>query len=411
MKIVLVTIGSRGDVQPMIALCLALQTAGHETVLVGPPERAAWATTLGCRYMGLGRNITVAIDSQSATHSLRAATAFTRLVLQSVEEQFRCLPAIIRGADLVVGASLAFSLSSLTEAMGIPYRYIAFTPQLIPSGLHPCPMFKLQRLPHWCNRLGWRLMLAANQVSFARSINRQRRGLGLPAVNQEWLHVLGPRLIVATDAALSPLPADSSIDARQTGYMHLRQPPCRQPELEHFLEIGPPPLYAGFGSMPRPDQIALMSLLKAAARQTGRRLVLARFWEERSSIGETQDLFYISRYPHEQLFPRMAAIIHHGGAGTTATAAISGKPQIIVPFILDQYYWGEQVFRSGLGPQPIARTRLTRSKLAKAIHAAISSPIMARKAEAVRKQILQQDGTLSAVREIIDGTRQLWKTR
>jgi UDP:flavonoid glycosyltransferase YjiC (YdhE family) len=402
MKIVMVTVGSRGDVQPMVALCLAFQAAGHQAVLAGPPEKAAWAEGLGCAYVPLGHDFTALMDRFESVHRLAPGIALVGKIRSMVVEQFSTLPGVIKGADLVVGASLCFALFSIAEAMGTPYRFVGFTPQWVPSAHHPCPVFKHHGWPQWWNRLGWRFMLFFDRFHFTRLINHHRRAMGLAPLYNAWYHVLGPKLIVATDRQIAAVPDDIPVDAVQTGYMHLSQTRRRLSLLEDFLAAGPAPVYAGFGSMPRADQVWLHAQVIAAVRKTGRRLVLARFWDETSRVDPNGDLFYISHFPHEQLFPHMAAVIHHGGAGTTAFAARSGVPQILVPYVLDQFYWGHQIHRSGLGPRPIPRARLTAKRLAAAIEAATNSPMLSEKAKAVQVQLQETDGANAAVMAILD---------
>jgi UDP:flavonoid glycosyltransferase YjiC (YdhE family) len=226
--------------------------------------------------------------------------------------------------------------------------------------------------------------------------------MGLAPLSHAWHHILGRKLIVATDRQIAALPTDTSVVAEQTGYMHLQQPKRNLPQLAAFLAAGTPPIYAGFGSMPRADQERLHTLVITAIRKAGRRVVLARFWEEDSQIDPAGDIFHISHFPHEQLFPHMATVIHHGGAGTTATAAISGVPQILVPYVLDQFYWGHQIYRQGLGPRPIPRLRLTQKRLARAIEEAINNPRLSEKAKAVQTQLQGTDGTRAAVAAILD---------
>ena len=404
MKIVLVTVGSRGDVQPMVALALALQAAGHRTVLAGPPERAAWARELGCRYTPVGGDVSALLDGFDNVYRMTSAVGFAGKVRRMIIDQFSFLPELIRDADLVVGASLSSALSSVAEAVGVPYRFIAFTPQLIPSALHPCPVFPYQGLPGWLNRLGWRFMLLFDRRYFTRLINQHRRKLNLASLTHAWPHILGDRLIVATDPALGIVPADAPMQVVQTGYMHLQQPEVKLAALDDFLAAGPPPLYAGFGSMPCTDQARLFPDLIAAARMAGRRLVLARFWKDVSEADPAGDVFYISRYPHEYLFPQMALVIHHGGAGTTATTALSGVPQIIVPHALDQYYWGHRVHRTGLGPRPIPRARLTAARLAGAMQDVTEHACFAARAIEVQGQIRRLDGAGAAMRALVGGT-------
>ena len=400
MKIVLATFGSRGDVQPMIALTLALQSAGHDVLLAGPPEKASWIREMGCRFHPLGKDVTAFIDSMENAHSIRAAAHFIRFLRAEIDAQFDSIPDIISGADLVLGASLVFSLSSITEAMGIKYRFIAFAPQLMPSSHHPFMAFKNQGFPGWINRMGWNLAACLDKPNLTRRININRRKIGLAPLNSAWEHILGKDVIIASDEEIAGAPPDLAISCAQTGYMHLVQPSQQSPELEAFISAGPPPVYSGFGSMPKQDQANIVPLIVKAARYNGRRVVIAKFWAEPSEFSVSEDVFFIQKYPHLDLFPRMAAVIHHGGAGTTATTARSGVPQIIVPHILDQYYWGNQIHKSGLGPKPIWRSKLTAEKLAQAIKESVTSQGLINNAGEVGEKLRRKDPLSIAVREI-----------
>lgn len=399
MKIFLATVGSRGDVQPMLALSLALKARGHEVLLAGPPERARWAQSLECPYVPLGSDVMAFVEGGRSTRTPAAVLAFHRFLWGEIRQQFRVLPALIAGADLVVGASLCFGLASVAEAMKIRYRFIAFTPQLLPSGCHPCPVFKSQRLPKLINRAGWRVATSLDRLHTTRLINRYRRGLGLAPVRTANANYLGRKVIVASDGALAGIPPDITLNAIQTGYMHLRQPAPDLPDLERFLNEGPTPIYAGFGSMPRADRAALMPLVVEAARIAGVRVVIDGFRETPVGIVSGKDVFPVYQYPHGALFPRMAAVIHHGGAGTTATAAASGVPQIIVPHILDQYFWGERVYRAGIGPRPLGR--LAARKLARSIHFCVSNARMKRNVREIRNAIGKTESVEMAVEELL----------
>jgi UDP:flavonoid glycosyltransferase YjiC (YdhE family) len=401
MKIVLATFGSRGDVQPMVALSLALNSAGHDVLLAAPPEKAVWAEKLGCRFHPLGGDVTAFIDGMEDAHSLSSAFRFLSYVHKEVRAQFDILPKIIAGADLAVGSSLALALSTVAESMGIPYRYIAFTPQLLPSGFHPFPACKHHGLPTWWNRMTWRLGRLFDQFSLTLLINKKRKQLELKPVQDAWLHILSRHVIVASDEVIARVPQDVEPTFTQTGYMHLDRSDQHLPELETFLSAGPAPVYAGFGSMPKQDQASNVPLIVGAARAVGRRAVIAKFWEERSQFSNADDVFFIKGYPHLRLFPHMAAVIHHGGAGTTASSASSGVPQIIVPHALDQYYWGHQVYLSHLGPKPIWRSKLTSHKLAVAIHKCLSDDLIRQQAKAASQMINRRRSLEMTVREVL----------
>lgn len=391
MKIVLVTFGSRWDVQPMLALSLALQRKGNDVLLVGPPEKAGWAGEYGCPFHPLGDNLTDFIDGMSQAYTIGSAFHFVAHIYKEVVAQFEVLPKIISGADLVVGASLVFALSSVAEHLGIPYRYIAFCPQLLPSGHHPVPAVKTQGRPHWFNRNTWKLRQIMDRLGLKQGLNNHRKNLGLKPIQDSWLNVLGRQVIVASDKEIAGIPEDVKIQAAQTGYMHLHQKSVSNPSLERFLEAGPPPIYAGFGSMPRRDQARNIPVFIEAARSAGQRVIIAKFWEGPIDFADTEDVLFLKGYPHLDLFPYMSMIVHHGGAGTTATAAVSGVPQIIVPHVLDQYYWGHQIYRARLGPKPIRRSRLTSQNLSTAMLECLSDTQMRLKAKEVSNQIQQRD--------------------
>jgi UDP:flavonoid glycosyltransferase YjiC (YdhE family) len=404
MRIVLATFGSRGDVQPMLALSLGLKAAGHDVLLAGPPEKTAWGQELGCPYQPIGGNLTTFVDRMEKIYSLRSSLKFVSYVRKEMIDQFGVLPDIISGADLVVGASLVFALSTVAEHMGIRYRYVAFTPQVLPSGYHPCPVFKTHGLPHWTNRMTWSVMRGLDRFTLRSDINKKRKQLGLPPISNSWQHILGQDVIVASDQVVAQVPKDLELSVTQTGYMHLDQPVQTMPELEAFLSAGSVPVYAGFGSMPKQDQMRCVQMIVDAARSKGERVVISKFWDEPSAFSNSDDVFFVKRYPHLDLFSRVKAVIHHGGAGTTATAAVSGVPQIIVPHGLDQYYWGHQIFRSQLGPKPIWRSRLTARKLAEAIQACLSNDRIIQKAKEVGGMIDRKHGLEMTVKEIVRGS-------
>ncbi|MCD4719065.1 MAG: glycosyltransferase [Desulfobacula sp.] len=387
MRIVLATCGSRGDVQPMIALSLALKAAGHDVLLVGPPEKALWARQLGCPYKKFGTDVTTFLNNMKDAISLRTNIASVFFVRQELHSQFKVLPKIIETADLVIGSSLMFALSSIAQAMNIKYRYVAFTPQLFPSNNHPFLTIKTQTLPQWCNGMSWKIASLLDKFNLTFLINRYRKKLGLGPVDNAWDHILGEHPIVACDKEVAKVPIDVKTMFVQTGYLHLDLPAAAQPNLDRFLKKGERPIYAGFGSMPPKDQAKNIPLLVAAARRVGKRIIITKFWEKSSEYQSANDVFFIKNYPHLMLFPQTDAVIHHGGAGTTATTAISGVPQVIIPHILDQYFHGQKIYSSNLGPKPIWRSKLTVGKLSAALKECLSNPKIKQTAKKIKKSI------------------------
>ena len=224
MKIVLATFGSRGDVQPMLALSLALKRAGHDVLLAAPPEKADWAAELGCPFYPLGGDITSFIDSMKDAYSIGSVFKFMGYLRKELPSQFDILTGIISGADLVIGSSLMFFLSSAAELLSIKYCYVAFVPQLFPSGHHPFIAFKRQGLPGWYNRMTWHIALVLDRFNLTGLINKKRVQVGLKPVRDAWFHIMGPRVILACDRLIAWPPSDILPAVIQTGYMHLEQP-------------------------------------------------------------------------------------------------------------------------------------------------------------------------------------------
>ncbi len=400
MRIVLATCGSRGDVQPMIALSLALKATGHDVLLVGPPEKAQWARELGCPYKKFGTDITAVLNNMEDAVSLRTNITSFFLVRQELHAQFKILPQIIKTADLVIGSSLMFALSSIAQAMNIKYRFVAFTPQLFPSTDHPFLTIKTQTLPKWCNGMSWKIASLLDRLNLTFLINQYRKKMSLDPIDDAWDHILGEHTIVACDKEVARVPIDVKKMFVQTGYLHLDLPAAPQPTLDKFLQKGEKPIYAGFGSMPPKDQARNIPLLVAAARSVGKRIIITKFWEKSSEYQSASDVFFIKNYPHLNLFPQTDAVIHHGGAGTTATTALSGVPQVIVPHILDQYFHGQKIYSSSLGPKPVWRSRLTLVNLSAALKECLTNPIIKQTAEKTGKSIDRQKSLQLTIKAI-----------
>jgi UDP:flavonoid glycosyltransferase YjiC (YdhE family) len=356
-------------------------------LLLGPPEKARWAEQLGCTYQKFGRDVTAFIKPMETAVNLQAGIRFVSFVRQELRVQFKLLPRLIRGADLVIASSLIFALSSIAQAMDIPYQYIGFTAQLFPSRLHPFLTIKTQTLPQWANGLTWKGADLADRFNITFLINSFRKKMGLPSIENAWDHILGDRPIAACDRQVAMVPKDVKKSVVQTGYLHLDLPRVAHPGLEHFLEKGEKPIYAGFGSMPPRDRNRTIPLVIRAAGSLGKRIIVGDFQGKTSDYQSGNDLFFIHSFPHLELFPKTCTVIHHGGAGTTATAAISGVPQVIVPHILDQYYHGHRIYLGCLGPRPIHRSRLTKDRLIVALRECLSNSKINKTAEQVGKSI------------------------
>jgi vancomycin aglycone glucosyltransferase len=229
------------------------------------------------------------------------------------------------------------------------------------------------------------------------ALNRERSALGLPPVRDVLTHWAGERVIAATDAALTRLPEGAIPKAVQTGYMHLRQHGTLDEALERFLGAGPVPTYVGFGSTPILRPSALVSRVVSVARSQDRRFVVLARDLPPGVLAEEPRCFVTGNVPHERLFPRVAAVVHHGGAGTVAAAARAGVPQVVVPLMNDQPHWRSQVVALGLGPGGPGFKRMTERNLGQAVAACLSEPAYARRAREVAAAIACTDGVALTV--------------
>lgn len=399
MKIALATSGSLGDVQPMIALSLALKRRGHETLLCAPPENAARAHQFGIPFRAVGRNVLEFSKTvpDPPLHPLRATIALTRFLQDELATQVHELPESIRGFDLLLSASLMIGAPTAAEYARVPYRFVAYCPQLIPSAEYPPLMFRRHTFSRFVNRVSWSFNEMTWNAAILPRLNRERRKLNLAPRTNFTFHWLGPHVILASDAPLGGIPADALLPCTQTGYLHLDNQDALPSGLEDFLD-GPPAVYVGFGSMMSEDPAGLSRLILNAARAAGMRLVLSRGWAQFAA--DEPDCFIATDVSHAQLFRRVTAVIHHGGSGTTSTAARAAAPQLIVPHISDQFYWAHRIQTLGLGPPPIWRARLTQENLTAAIRVCVSDPAVRERAGQIAAAMEGAEPVESAVQAV-----------
>ena len=209
-------------------------------------------------------------------------------------------------------------------------------------------------------------------------------------------------VLLAFSSHVVPRPADWPDYATIPGYWFLERQDDWQPdpELEAFLAAGDAPIYVGFGSMAGKDPARLANIVIDALQRANLRGVLASGWGGLEAGDLPGTIFQIERAPHDWLFPRMSAVVHRGGAGTTAAGLRAGKPSVICPFMGDQPFWGSRVHALGAGPQPIPQKKLTAENLAQALQVAAKDITVRKKAEALGEQIRGEDGIANAVAAI-----------
>jgi len=395
MKILLSSIGSRGDVQPVLALALALRAHGHEPRLCLPPNFKDWIESYGLTCIPIGpdlKKLTGGTAPKSPPPSAAPSPEQRRaLAGHTIRSQFPVLIEAARGCALVIGAgALQLATRSVTESLGVRYVFAAYCPVTFPSPDHPPPRFGVHHslsLTAEENLALWAEEEQSWNDLFGAALNEERAKLGLPPVDRVLHHVLTAQPWLAADPVLGPAGA-SELQIRQSGAWLLRDRTPLPEVVERFLADGAPPVYLGFGSMRATDETS--RILVEAARALGLRSILSQGWGELAPIDAARDCLSIGDLAHEALFPRVAAVVHHGGAGTTATAARAGAPQVIVPHNYDQPYWAHRVEMLGVGARGPASDRLSVESIVTALRACLQPETNAR-AQALAARV-QPDG-------------------
>jgi vancomycin aglycone glucosyltransferase len=403
MRVLLSTIGSRGDVQPMVALALQLIELGHEVRMCAPPDFREWIGTLGIPFVPVGPEVRqTAAPSPSAAQAPPTPEQLRRLMEDTVAGQFEAITPAAMGCDvLVAGMALQFALHSVAERMGVPYVYAAWCPITLPSPHHAPPP-----LPSWAlpatdgtadNRTLWIQEAKRWNDLWAAAINSQREAAGLAPVSDVRSHIFTDRPWLAADQTLAPWSETADLEVVQTGAWIRSDQRQLSAELEAFLDAGKPPVYFGFGSMRAPHNVG-QAIIKAA-RAVGRRAIVSRGWAGVTLQDNETDCLSIGEENLQVLFRRVAAVVHHGGAGTTTVAAQAGVPQVVVPQMYDQHYWAKRVRDLGIGTAH-APGAPSADSLAEALSHTLQSDVAAR-ARAIAAS-LRTDGAEIAAHRLID---------
>lgn len=412
--VVLLTSGTRGDVQPYLALGLGLQRAGLPVRLVAPREFANLAKKHGLPFEPLEGNPSALMTHSSGQSALtydgnvlRSLRA-TRRYMQAVRPVFAAMLTSARQAcrdarAIVIGLPCTWG-QHIAEAQEIPCvwgflqpfsRTAAFSSALLPVRLSLGPAL---------NRLSHRLVELVTWLTWRSQINRWRvNELGLPPASWgapfECLYREPGPVLYAFSPQVLAAPADWPAWHRVTGYWFLdEQQDWNPPQaLEQFLQAGPAPVYVGFGSPGTRCPEEAVVLVLRALEQLGQRAVFSLPHELQAAVRLPAFVFPLAAASHTWLFPRMLAVLHHGGAGTTAAGLRAGVPNLVLPLAIDQFFWGERLKALGVSPQPLPQRRLAVRSLAAALHQAVSDPDMRQRAAALGKAIRGEDGVAAAV--------------
>ncbi|WP_020666535.1 glycosyltransferase [Amycolatopsis nigrescens] len=365
MRVLLCTIGSRGDVQPVVALAVRLQELGQDVRVCAPPDFREQVEGFRIPFTPVGPELR-STGKVSPTAAPPTPEQRRRMVADSVAAQFEAVAAAAEGCDVIVaGGYLVIAARTVAEQRGIGYVLAGYCPAFLPSPQHAPPVYPmLGEKPAdgtVDNGTLWARDAQRWNDTWRDLLNAHRTAAGLAPVTDVRSHLFTDRPWLAADPTLGPWPETAGLDVVQTGAWILPDERPLSAELESFLDAAAPPVYFGFGSIRAPQDLSRNMI--AAARAHGRRAIVLRGWADLALVDDAPDCLAIGEVNQQELFGRVAAVVQHGGAGTTTAAARAGAPQVVLPQHTDQHYWARRVRDLGLGaahaPDPPTADSLT----------------------------------------------------
>jgi len=415
-KVIVQTVGTRGDVEPFVSLALGLVDAGHEVTVATAPSFERFVTERGLAFASVRADYYELLDSPEAQSALKNPLKMRSMINDTIKPLMRRMIEDQRttadGADLIVFHPKALGATHVGEAISVPVVAGLPVPAMIPTADFALPGFSMSP-PPFLNRLSYRL-LDLSTAPFNKIVTQWRiedlglrkrdRGVGnFKLANGDW-----PPTMLAVSPTVVPKPADWPGDASVPGYWFLDSAAGWTPptDLVDFIGSGSPPVAVGFGSLVVGDSQRLVNELLAGIRASGHRAVLVTGRTD-FGIPTTDDAYVIESIPNHWLYPKMAAVIHHGGAGTTAAGLRAGTPTIVTPVMGDQTFWGKRVAAIGAGPDPLAVKKISASAIESLVRRATQDRTIAERVAAIGDSIRSEDGISSAI-ATIESTRDLF---
>lgn len=400
MRIVIVTAGSRGDVAPFTGLGQRLQQAGYQVAVAAHKPFASLLSGCGLEYLPLPGDPVALVQDRARAPSPEAGKALIEAFLDQLADG---VIAATADADAVLTAFGPAPLSALAgEAFGLPVIGTYLAPA-IPTAEFALPGSAQPDRPGGQGNLeAGEVLLRLAASGYAKVVARMRTVLGLPGPDSAARPgLLGGRPVChGFSPVIVPRPADWPAEADVAGYWWPARPRGWQPpgELVSFLDAGPAPVYIGFGSMAPGEGDRLGEMVVSAVVRAGVRAVVQAGWSGLAPHGD--NVLAIGDLPHEWLFPRMTAVVHHAGAGTTGAVLRAGVPAVTIPVMADQPFWADRLQRLGVAPPPIPFAQLTAAGLSAAITAAISEPSYRQRARQVAGLIAAEDGAANVIERV-----------
>jgi vancomycin aglycone glucosyltransferase len=371
MKTLLSPIGSRGDIQPMLLLGSELRERGHEVTFATCPNFRDVVENDGFTFLPVGTDSQAMILRNTALAERNPVLSLPRLLevlVSETEQQCRdLLDAALPKFDLIMGAGLSFAARLLAERQGARYAFLCYTLSAIESAAHPPATLPIFGLPRWGNRALWSLAVRAFAHSAGVPLACMRKKYGLAVDPTPWRTIHATNTILAQDRVMGELPSGLAGEFIQVPALCRTAGRAPLPAaVEAFLERRGAELlvYVGFGSMPTVQRKRVVDAVVALCQAHEARALLFSAHDEDASLALPEAILSVGSLDHARLFPRLDLVVHHGGAGTTATALRAGIPQLIIPHIVDQFFHARRVAELGLGPAPVKKKALRQRLLA-----------------------------------------------
>ena len=405
MRIVIMAVGSRGDVAPYTGLGVRMQEAGHQVTLAthGLFEELVRSRGLGFHPLPLDtqEQMTSRLAESGTSSPLKVTLAVNKVVADHARPMADAMLEAAKQADVVLLTPAGWIGGHVAEGLKLPSMGVYLQP-MTPTREFPPATVTTRSLGGWGNRKAATMLRSMGQQPFRKVVDQLRTELGLPAMKPaEWLAQVDAArwpICYGYSPVVVPQPADWPEWNHTVGYWWPAPDPDFKPasELVDFIAAGPAPVYIGFGSMPAADREALSEVIGIALRRSGLRAVVNTGWAGLAPAAD--EVLTVSDVPHDWLFPQMAAVVHHAGAGTAAAGLRAGVPAVPVPFMVDQPFWAQRLKALGVAPEVIPFRRLNADRLATALTAATSNPEYRRRAVDVAGRLAQEDGAAGVLR-------------
>jgi vancomycin aglycone glucosyltransferase len=390
MKIAIVVNGTRGDVQPMVALATGLIKKGHEIICCAPPENEELVNRYKIQFVAFGPNYKELFKQNAQMKGGATKAPSPKEMKKETENQIDLLPALLKGSDLILGVGFVLGVHTVADILKIPYRFVIFYPILLGTS----------KTDPFINRVLFGFGKSMTNMVMKSFINKKRVGVGLPPIKDVWANWMGDHVIVACDKELNAAHEGVSFKFTQTGFMLLFSQTGLSENVEKFLNSGKPPVFIGFGSNPvsRPEKYN--QIFDEVSKATNQRLIVSKGWADLPE-NNTSDVLYVDELPFDVLFPRVAAIVYHGGTGTMAAAARAGIPQIAFPFMADQFENRKQIVKLDLGPKACDFKKISADILISSINQCFTNKRYRKNALDISTKLQNSNGVESTI-ELIE---------